>query len=571
MSGQASILRATGRRPGWTSSTIAAIALMIALVIAGFAYIGGQQRELSAIRETTREMRMTRQALMEADAAVLNAIVHPGDRAGLLAYDRALEKLNGRPAESFPATSVVGGSAVPAATLVASLKSDWSGMIAETSASRTDRAAALYVSSQTRTRMRGLIQTFVGRLERLDQDYTALQRHVDVAIVAVMILQIATGLTCILAFTVAALRGAREAQARARAMSAATASREQVLRLFQMTDMLQSASDQADANAILTSTAADLIAGYGGALYVFNNSRDRLILSTSWNVPTEELADSIGLHQCWALKRGKTHVNQSEARGLSCDHHAGDAAVLEIPMAARGEVLGLFQIHAAGADAASRLDEVRELGAAMADAMSLALANIALRDRLRSQALRDPLTGLYNRRYMEDALERVVRLADREQQEVAVIMIDLDHFKRLNDQYGHAKGDAVLRDAAAAVIAQLRESDVACRYGGEELLVVMPNCGLDDALAKAERIRSSIESLSESGGAKVSASLGVSAFPATAGSIKDLLVTSDAALYGAKEGGRNQVAAAPRQTAPATRSRSRRASRPPRPELVAAE
>ena len=217
-----------------------------------------------------------------------------------------------------------------------------------------------------------------------------------------------------------------------------------------------------------------------------------------------------------------------------------------------------------------RLAEVEELGAAMADAMSLALANIALRDRLRSQALRDPLTGLYNRRYMEDTLERVVRLAEREQQEVAVIMIDLDHFKRLNDQYGHAKGDTVLRDAAGAVTAQLRETDVACRYGGEELIVVMPNCGVDDALLKAERIRASIEALSEAGGARVSASLGVSVIPTTSGTIKDLLASSDAALYAAKEAGRNCVVCAPSRSAPPARGRGRRGGRS-RPELIAAE
>jgi diguanylate cyclase (GGDEF)-like protein len=185
------------------------------------------------------------------------------------------------------------------------------------------------------------------------------------------------------------------------------------------------------------------------------------------------------------------------------------------------------------------LERIHGLGTALADAMSLALSNIALREKLRGQALRDPLTGLYNRRYMEDALERFVRLAERENRELSVIMIDLDHFKRLNDQYGHAKGDTTLRDAASVISHMLRESDVACRYGGEELIVLLPDCGMEMAANKAEQIRIGIESLSQPNGAQVSASLGVSSTPAA--SSKDLVAQADAALYRAKQGGRNCV------------------------------
>ena len=117
-------------------------------------------------------------------------------------------------------------------------------------------------------------------------------------------------------------------------------------------------------------------------------------------------------------------------------------------------------------------------------------------------------------------------------------MIDLDHFKRLNDQYGHAKGDSTLRDAAS-VSHMLRDSDVACRYGGEELIVLLPDCGMEMAANKAEQIRIGIESLSQSNGAQVSASLGVSSTPAA--SSKDLVAQADAALYRAKQGGRNRV------------------------------
>jgi diguanylate cyclase len=126
-------------------------------------------------------------------------------------------------------------------------------------------------------------------------------------------------------------------------------------------------------------------------------------------------------------------------------------------------------------------------------------------------------------------------------------MIDLDHFKKLNDEHGHAKGDAVLRDAAVQLVGALRPADVVARYGGEELLVILPACPLGDAVLKAELLRGRIESLSEMHGCKVSASFGVASVPQTSGKA-DLIPMADAALYQAKAAGRNCVRAAEERT-----------------------
>lgn len=179
--------------------------------------------------------------------------------------------------------------------------------------------------------------------------------------------------------------------------------------------------------------------------------------------------------------------------------------------------------------------------------MSLALSNISLREKLRTQSLRDPLTGLYNRRYMEDALERFLSLADRSGAPTAVLMLDLDNFKQLNDQHGHAKGDAVLRDVAAQLVAGLRPSDVVCRYGGEELLVILPDCSIDDARIKAESLRLRVEGLSEVHDAAISVSIGVAGVPETSTSQADLVAMADNALYLAKRAGRNCVSCAERR------------------------
>lgn len=328
----------------------------------------------------------------------------------------------------------------------------------------------------------------------------------------------------------------------------ARSAHQQVEELFAMTDMLQAAEDHDDAGAVLMATARRLLPEFGGALYVFNNSRDRLDIAARWNLsdgfdPSDVLLPS----NCWALKRGKPHINDPHADTLCCMHHIGTAATVEVPMMARGSVHGLLILSLEAKGSFDRLKDVRRLARALADSMSLALSNISLREKLRTQSLRDPLTGLYNRRYMEDALERYISLAERSGTATSVVMIDLDNFKHLNDAHGHAKGDAVLRDVAGQLVSALRPSDVVARYGGEELLVILPNCGIDAAMIKAEALRARIEGLSEAHGAVITASFGVAGVPETSTSPNDVIPMADAALYSAKQAGKNCVRAADRR------------------------
>lgn len=323
---------------------------------------------------------------------------------------------------------------------------------------------------------------------------------------------------------------------------------EQVEELFAMTDMLQAAEDHVDAGAVLMATALRLLPQFGGALYVFNNSRDRLDLAKSWNADGLRPSETLLPGNCWALKRGKPHINDPATGTLCCMHHIGAAATIEVPMMARGQVHGLMMLAVEADDASQQLRSIRRLSRAMADSMSLALSNIALREKLRTQSLRDPLTGLYNRRYMEDALERYVSLAERTGNSTSVIMIDLDNFKRVNDEHGHAKGDAVLRDVAAQLIGGLRPSDVVARYGGEELMVILPGCSLEGAEIKAEGLRARIEGLSEVHGVPISASFGIAAVPETSTSPADVVPMADAALYVAKQAGKNCIRLAERRT-----------------------
>ena len=180
--------------------------------------------------------------------------------------------------------------------------------------------------------------------------------------------------------------------------------------------------------------------------------------------------------------------------------------------------------------------------------VGLSIANIRLREALRTQSIKDPLTGLYNRRYLTEMLDREIRRAVRAEQSLGLLMLDLDHFKNFNDTYGHDAGDTVLREAALFLIKSIRAEDVVCRFGGEEFVVILPTADLNAALARAERIRSKVRELTvlHQGQAVgiVTMSIGVAALPDHGVTPGALLESADAALYRAKREGRDRVVAA---------------------------
>jgi diguanylate cyclase (GGDEF)-like protein len=167
-----------------------------------------------------------------------------------------------------------------------------------------------------------------------------------------------------------------------------------------------------------------------------------------------------------------------------------------------------------------------------------------LQSKLREQAIRDPLTNLFNRRYLEETLERELARAAREDYFVCVIMIDLDHFKRVNDTYGHEAGDEVLKTLASTLAEQCRRGDFACRYGGEEFVIVMPNINTDTAYERAENIREYLNSLHVPYGhynLTITISMGIACYPSNGDTREAILRAADQAMYGAKEAGRDHI------------------------------
>jgi diguanylate cyclase (GGDEF)-like protein len=178
----------------------------------------------------------------------------------------------------------------------------------------------------------------------------------------------------------------------------------------------------------------------------------------------------------------------------------------------------------------------------------MALSNLQLREKLRDQSIRDPLTSLFNRRYTEETLTRELHRAERSRQELAVLAIDVDHFKRFNDTFGHQAGDQVLRELAAVLTGRTRAGDIVSRMGGEELLVVLPAANLADAMEKADQIRVAVSELQvkhlNRDLGQVTISTGVAVFPHHGRDGDALIRAADAALYQAKREGRNRVVGA---------------------------
>ena len=175
----------------------------------------------------------------------------------------------------------------------------------------------------------------------------------------------------------------------------------------------------------------------------------------------------------------------------------------------------------------------------------MSIANIRLREALRTQSVKDPLTGLYNRRYLEETLQREIRRAMRAQQSLGVLILDLDYFKKFNDTYGHEAGDAVLREAGGFFARSIRVEDTVCRFGGEEFVIILPTASVEAASARAECIRSKLREMTvhhqgQSLG-MITVSVGAAAFPRHGSSPKELLAAADAALYEAKKRGRDRV------------------------------
>ena len=321
--------------------------------------------------------------------------------------------------------------------------------------------------------------------------------------------------------------------------------------MAELADMLQSCLLLPEAYPIITSRAQILLPGSAGAVCTISSSRDVVEVVGTWEHPS--LNESFFTpEECWALRRGRIHVSGKANDALSCAHVAQPrpSRALCVPMMAHGETLGLLYVDTGRDNTEVRnkvhsgdLDE--QLAKMLAEQAALALANLKLREVLRTQSVRDPLTNLYNRRYMEESLDRELSRAVRKNSPLSLMLIDVDYFKRFNDTFGHEAGDMVLRSLGSLLQTQLRREDITCRYGGEEFIVILPDAALDSTRQRGEQLREATKGLvTEFRGqalGKITLSIGVATFPQNGTTVEDLVEAADAALYQAKKQGRDRV------------------------------
>ncbi len=314
--------------------------------------------------------------------------------------------------------------------------------------------------------------------------------------------------------------------------------------LSEMSDFLQACLTVEEACQAITSLVEPLFPDCSGGLFLISASRNRVENVATWGHSLQSAHD-FHPKECWGLRRGRSHWVGENRAGLRCQHILDSGAIAAtfcLPMIAQGETLGLFYLST---ESAATLPEAKQqLARTVAEQISMALSNLQLRETLQYQSIRDPLTGLFNRRYLEEVLSQEVSRAQRKHREIGIIMLDVDHFKSFNDTYGHDAGDHVLQSVGSLLKDSVRGSDVACRYGGEEFTLILPETTLEETAIKAEEIRQAIAQLhvAHQGQAlgSLTASLGVAIFPQHGSTGAAVVQAADAALYRAKAAGRNQ-------------------------------
>jgi diguanylate cyclase (GGDEF)-like protein len=286
--------------------------------------------------------------------------------------------------------------------------------------------------------------------------------------------------------------------------------------LAKMGELMQSCISKEEVFAAALGYAPKIFPTSRGALALLNGRRDLAEVAGSWHAC--QLPETVfEPNRCWALRTGHPHLVVAGDPTAPCAHAAGvKNTYLCIPILAQGEALGILHFQATD-EAPTLADSELSFKTTFAGQVGLSVANIRLREALRTQSIKDPLTGLYNRRYLEEMLDREIRRAVRAEQALGLLMLDLDHFKKFNDTYGHDAGDTVLRESGTFLAKSIRAEDIVCRFGGEEFVIILPTANLGAACARAERIRSKLRELTvlhqgQSLG-MVTVSVGVAALP----------------------------------------------------------
>lgn len=320
----------------------------------------------------------------------------------------------------------------------------------------------------------------------------------------------------------------------------------EMMGLNRMNDLLHSCTTPAEAYQVISMSAAELFPGQNGCLAIFDPEGRRLKVVALWGAEAI-MEPAFPLEFCWALRRGRLHEVIDPQAGLICQHftHTPRTGYVCIPLTVQGETLGMLCLISAGVTKNGHQADQRQWVVMVGEAIKLSLSNLRLRDRLQEQATRDLLTGLFNRRYLDETLPRELTLAQRRKAPLSVVMLDIDRFKEFNDTFGHSAGDELLRELGRVATRHLRDGDISCRYGGDEFVFVLPDSSAEDTLKRVEEMQAIVRQIQIRYGEQLLGAITVSAGIAQAlegtTSASELLRASDQALYAAKQAGRDQI------------------------------
>ncbi|MGG6429318.1 diguanylate cyclase [Acetobacter ghanensis] len=313
--------------------------------------------------------------------------------------------------------------------------------------------------------------------------------------------------------------------------------------LGEMAHRLQAARTSEELAAIICAFVPRVLPGIPGALYTHNHATNQLERIAQWGNASVG-CDSLLPSDCWALRLGQSHSVSTPGGDVTCQHVACDVSTYHCePLFASGEVVGLLYLQS------TVEEENRFRLVALVENIASALVNQNLQKDLRDQTIHDPLTGLFNRRYMEESLKAEIATATRDDTALGLIMADIDHFKHINDEFGHDAGDMVLRTIACEIQNSFRSHDIVCRFGGEEFLIITTSHPLETLIQRTESLRSSLSKLELHYNGqplgKTTMSFGIAMWDkALHHTASDIIRQADAALYQAKKDGRNRIVVA---------------------------
>ncbi len=314
--------------------------------------------------------------------------------------------------------------------------------------------------------------------------------------------------------------------------------------LSEMGDILRACMSTREVYDVIVNVAQEIFPGQGGALYVLGPLRNIAESVAEWG-DTAGLEATFTPNECWALRRGRMHCVDDVETGLLCKHlHAPlPKGYLCIPMMAQSEAVGILFLKQTEDIQVSEAKQ--KLAVAMAESVATALSNLRLHETLRNQSIRDPLTGLFNRSFMEECLELEIRRAVRSQQPLSTIMLSIDDFHEFVERFGLDERDSLVCDIGTMLESNIRKGDITCRYSGPVFVFILPTAGSKVAQQRADNLRKLIatsqEKRSDTTEYPVTISAGLAVFPEHGQTVEALMRSAEAALNRARSEGGNSV------------------------------